>query len=102
MVMKLLDATFETSKNPSAARALANLMSDISERCCSAKWLQGNEFDIWAAIHGGRTDHAHPTDTEVRDLFVLHDLCGGWVIWSESDLALSFVPTAEWIAMERS
>lgn len=100
-MISFLETTFEASKNPAAARSLARLISDISERCCSAGWLDGNEFDIWAVIHGERTSHGYPSETEIRDLFELYDLCGGWVIWRKGDLGASFVSTAEWTAMER-
>jgi hypothetical protein len=105
-VIPLLESTFGASKNPEIARALARLMSDISERCCSAGWLRGNEFDVWSAAHGELTSHAYPTDTEISDLLRMHEMCGGWVVWHEKDLSegkgASFVSTEEWLAMVRN
>lgn len=58
---------------------LLELMSEISEEEFCAGWLDGLEFDLWAAVHD--RDHADAPvlpSADVAMLRGLSDECGGW------------------------
>ena len=44
---------FTTDQEADAAVSLAQLMSDISERCYYAGWEHGTEHVLWAALRDG-------------------------------------------------
>lgn len=85
------------SKDETSARALAALMSEISEECYCAGWMSGLEFSLWAMVQGGDRSYgmSEPSESEVAQLRALSERCGGWIRWEE-DVGEVFVPLHEW------
>jgi len=68
---------------------LYELMSDISEECWCAGWMQGNEFSLWRVV----SDPAAPrrygrgeiSEQEATRLASLAEQIGGWVYWHDDE-----------------
>ena len=87
----------KTATSAEAAAALAQHMSDISEVCWAAGWMEGTEYSLWEMLQGGprewgmcRVSHA-----DIGRLRDLHEESGGWWIWGEQ--GQRFVTAAEWL-----
>jgi hypothetical protein len=102
----------ESSRDPTAAVALNNFMSELSEKYWCAAWLRGLEIGLWKVREGQQgtfaadgkeadewTGDLPPED--VARLRTLSDQCGGWWGWSEEDGDEVFVPLDEWRASIR-
>lgn len=78
-------------------RALAELMSELSERAYYAGWMEGLEFSLWRALDGGsRTfGRLELTDDQLVRLRQLADACGGWIVFDDMNEE-RFVPISEW------
>ncbi|ANH67998.1 hypothetical protein [Mitsuaria sp. 7] len=79
-------------------RALAEFMSDLSERAYAAGWLADIEIELWRALHspayrGGRL---RLSLEDVHALESLSTACGGWIFF-DGELEETFVPMEEWI-----
>jgi hypothetical protein len=94
--LPILSDTFDASDDPKAARDLARLMSELSERCCSSTWLDENEFELWDGAHGRSVRHGHTTQSERETLQRLSGICGGWIVWRPDDDGVAFVRIEEW------
>lgn len=91
---------------------LYDTMSEISERCYAAGWMQGNEYRLWSAC-ADPTDPLHYgmgeiTAHEVATLRGLSAEIGGWIHWCDDathpqlhidDWGPRFVPMLEWVGM---
>jgi hypothetical protein len=81
---------------------LAGLMSELSERCYCAGWLDGLEFTLWDYVCGqsnsGVWSMIEPD--ELTQLTKLAASIGGWIFW-HPDHAATFIPLAEWLEMYR-
>ena len=93
------------SKPPTAvspADQLMALMSDISERCWYAEWLQGTEFVLWSALQTGPIEHWGHGSVTLEDIDQLRRLsyaAGGWIAWAESNVSAidpEIVPFDKW------
>lgn len=89
-------------------RELADLMSDISERCYCAGWLLGNEARLWDALQPG-DDLKYGISTidvamlgRIRQLSIELD---GWIIFfddvygcslDDKDCGLAFIRLSDW------
>ena len=87
-----------------SAFALASTMSDTSEECWCAGWLEGCEFSLWSMVQdpaGGDHEWGLGTVTaaEVATLRRLSEEAGGWWRWDTEAGGGVFVPMAEWLAM---
>lgn len=87
-----------------AAMALEEHMSDISEGCWAAGWMEGTEYSLWEMLQGGPREWgmARVSHADVGRLRDLHEESGGWWIYGEQ--GQRFVTTAEWMKIyeERS
>jgi hypothetical protein len=79
-------------------RELAAYMSELSERCFSAGWIEDLEHALWRSVTAGpfRYGHLQLTVEHASRLKALSDACGGWIRFDETFEEL-FVPLAEWI-----
>ena len=79
-------------------RALYAYMSDLSERCWCAGWIDGNEAACWEAVmHGGtRYGLGLITSDEAAELKRLSDKAGGWWHWPGGSRRPQFVSLDEW------
>ena len=75
---------------------LSGYMSDISEEQWCAGWLIGLEYILWEWLHQG-TDHL--TEEEIEVLSHLAEKAGGWIMWSEEERGMVFVPMSEWLIL---
>ncbi|WP_431047076.1 hypothetical protein [Roseateles sp. L2-2] len=79
--------------------ALAEFMSELSERAYFAGWMTDIEVELWRALHSpahrGAPLHLSPDD--VQKLDTLSRQCGGWIFFDD-DLEETFAPMDEWIA----
>ena len=80
--------------------ALYSRMSDISEACWCAGWMQGTEYALWRAVTSGEPQTWGAGIIEQEDIDALQELAewaGGW--WrSGAGYEPEFVPLAEWRA----
>lgn len=78
-------------------RELYELMSDISEECYCAGWMDGNEFRLWRAVTDPNDDRRYGQSEiekwQLIRLRELSELTGGWWVW-EDDAA--FISLDEW------
>lgn len=81
---------------------LCKLMSDISEDCYCAGWMDGNEYRLWTAVTDPNDDRAYGQDVidtnDIARLRTLSGSLGGWIVCSDDDYELYFVPIEEWKA----
>lgn len=83
-------------------RALADLMSDLSEEAFCAGWMHGLEHSAWEIAHGRIDSYGNlgkaSLDAYRGDLLRLSSACGGWIVWweGEHDEGEMWVPLADW------
>lgn len=79
-------------------RLLYSGMSDISEICYFARWMDNLEFALWESVLGGPRNYGigQLTDDDIANLKGLSEACGGWYYWEEGARDAKFVPLAEW------
>lgn len=102
---------------PPAARALAEGISGLSERCWCAEWLIDCEFFLWGLVDAPADEPAEWGDgfispEEVGELRALAAECNGWVMWKDSleedptkaflESGPYYVPMSEWLPYYRS
>lgn len=78
-------------------RELYELMSDISEDCYFAGWMNGLEYAIWGALQDGDRNYGMG-EMDAEQLERCRTLAAeldGWVIWVDSDDDPE-LPVQEW------
>jgi hypothetical protein len=80
-----------------AKRDLCQFMSDISEDCYCAGWLNGLEHALWRCIESGPRSwgQGEITQADLDKLKALSSRCGGWWVWREG-VGNVFVPLEAW------
>lgn len=78
--------------------ALYDLMSEISERCYCAGWMEGTEAACWEAVLDGFTRWGISviTPEEADRLADLSNQAGGWWQWNEELMREEFLSIADW------
>jgi hypothetical protein len=78
-------------------RKLAQLMSEISERCYRAGWMEGLEFALWDVVNGGNRKYGQHeiSQVEIDELRSLSEKCDCWIMFDDN---LEEIPIkiAEW------
>ncbi len=66
-------------------RLLADLMSNISERCYYSGWQAGLEYVLWTALLNGPTNYGHDfiTQDDIDSLRKLSNQSNCWIIFDE-------------------
>lgn len=64
--------------------ALADLMSNISERCYYAGWMQNVEYVLWHAVKSGERKYGHDQITQ-QDINALNGLSQAAHCWIVHD-----------------
>jgi hypothetical protein len=84
-----------TSPLTSKQRALAQAMSELSERGYSASWMDRLEFLLWHHLttNDRKVGRVMLTDGEKNALRSLSDECGGWIIFDDVE---EFVALPRW------
>lgn len=79
-------------------KQLKHLMSEISERCYHAGWLERTEFVLWKAVVEGPINwgQGRVDEADIAALKRLADRTDGWIAWDES-LEEMFVPMEQWL-----
>ena len=87
----------------SSQKALAEYMSELSERAYSAGWMMGLEFALWRAVTDGpfKYGHLELTCEHARHLAALSENCGGWIFF-HAEREEVFVPLNEWLCLVSS
>lgn len=99
-IIQTLDHLLQKSERFADARELANFMSELSEDCFHAGWLDGWEYVLWNSLVNS-LEGGYPLGKDCiskRDhsrLWRLKEACGGWIIWVE-DHGRRFVPIEVW------
>lgn len=85
--------------SPNAAQ-LADCMSDISEKCYCARWLDGLEYVLWSGVANGPRPfgNGYVTGEQIELLQILSDSCGGWISWDEE--APRNVNPQKWVPLD--
>lgn len=78
-------------------RALADLMSDLSEETYCAGWLVDLEFLLWETVVGRHDSYGRfpLTEGEIRRLKELSEAGGGWIVFDAATRE-TWVPFEEW------
>lgn len=65
---------------------LVDFMSEISERCYSAGWMQGLEYILWNAILHGQTKYGHDfvSQTDIAMLSDLSKAANAWIVFDDN------------------
>jgi hypothetical protein len=80
--------------------ALLRIMEDLSEDCWCAGWLKDLEYSLWTAVITGNLDFGWGMqERELARLKHLHEMAGGWWIWSDGEEHRRFVTTEEWLGI---
>ena len=69
---------------------LMTVMSDISERCYYAGWMQHLEYHLWYAVLNGPIRYGQDNITQ-SDIDILKDLatsCQSWIVFEEHEIAI--------------
>ncbi len=66
-------------------RILADLMSDFSEKCCSANWLQNLEYVLWDTITTGQRKFGQDiiSQQDINKLIQLSKVCDCWIYYDD-------------------
>lgn len=66
-------------------RQLAEFMSELSERCYSAEWMQDLEYVLWDAVVSGPRDYGHGTITieDINKLIQISDKIKSWILFDD-------------------
>jgi hypothetical protein len=93
---------FETREAGDAAVKLAELMSDVSERCYAAGWEHGTEEVLWSALTNGPRKWGVDVISadDIAELKRLSEVVGGWIAYSPA--GPRFVPMSEWNKRQRA
>lgn len=78
---------------------LAQLMSDISEKCYSAGWEQGLEYVLWDAVINGEREYGHDiiTKREIEALILLSNETNCRIVFDD-DTEETAIPLDIWQA----
>lgn len=81
----------------SEQRALADYMSELSEKAWHAVWIAHLEYDLWDAVTGGSSSFGqiYLTREHLQTLMNLSERCGGWIVYDQANEE-TFVPIDEW------
>jgi len=76
---------------------LAAFMSEISENCYSAGWMQNLEYALWhAVIHGERKyGQSYITEADISTLVKLSTDANAWIIY-DNDKEETALSLKEW------
>ena len=87
---------FADPKKAESVVALADLMSEISERCYAARWMRDTEYVLWDALAKGPRDWGRDqiTADDLARLKRLSEASGGWIT-NSFDRAARFVSLDE-------
>lgn len=68
-----------------AQAALADLMSEISERCYYAGWIQDLEYVLWDAVQKGERKYGHDriSNDDIEALKTLSEKAGVWIVYDD-------------------
>lgn len=67
-------------------RKLADFMSNISERCWHAGWMENLEYALWDAVINGERVYGHNTVTQgdINALKELSTAANCWIIFDDN------------------
>lgn len=92
-----------------AQQRLADTMSEISEFCWFAGWLNGTEHRLWRFMIDPSDDEPwgnYPIPADCREqLQQLSKAAGGWICWNDepsehhTEHGAKFVPIESWLTM---
>jgi hypothetical protein len=80
-----------------AKQMLLELMTDLSEECFHAGWMDGLEYALWSAAQGGKPykyGQCVISTEECRMLKLLSETAGGWWVWRDDEV---FLCLDEWL-----
>ena len=87
------------SANLEAALRLVNLMSQISEKCMSAGWLDGLEFSLWRVIENpsdNKFGQGFVTESQINQLITLSNESKGWWEYLDENDHETFISIDDW------
>ena len=81
-------------------KALADFMSQLSEKAYCAGWMADLEHVLWAAVLDGPRQYGHlAIDAEmISELNRLSSACGGWIIFEDHE-GETWVSISKWKTM---
>jgi len=73
-------------------RELANAMSEISERCYCASWMENLEFTLWDAVNDGEMKYGQDkiTNQDIERLKQLSKNCNSWIFFDDANEETAF------------
>ena len=78
-------------------RALAQYMSDLSERAYCAGWMGDLEYALWEVVLGERRDYGRVTfsDEQAAELRRLSEASRGWIVFDDEHDE-TWISLSEW------
>jgi len=79
-------------------KILADLMSEISERCYSADWMADLEYVLWDAVTSGPRKYGHDTisQSDISALKKCSDKANSWIFFDD-DTEETGLSISDWI-----
>jgi hypothetical protein len=64
---------------------LEEYMSEISERCYSAGWMENLEYVLWHALINGQRKYGQSviSQKDIQTLIELSNSCNAWIIFDD-------------------
>jgi hypothetical protein len=86
-----------TSDLSEGEKLLATHMSEISERCYSAGWMENTQYTLWDAVINGPRDfgHGHISKADIEKLVELSNMIKSWIIFDDDKEEIA-VPLDHW------
>jgi len=86
-----------------AQRELADYMSEISEKCYAASWMQGLEYALWNAVINGEQAYGQNfiTTKDCETLRILSEACDSWIYFDEYKECVA-IDFAQWITIYKA
>lgn len=80
-----------------AEKLLATHMSEISERCYAAGWMENTEYVLWDGVVNGPRDfgHGHISKADIDKLVELSNTIESWIIFDDDNEEIA-VPLDHW------
>ncbi len=78
-------------------KQLTELMSEISERCYSAGWMEGLEYVLWDAVISGPRHYGREmiTQEDINQLIQLSRKANAWIVFDDEQDQLA-IPLDTW------
>lgn len=81
-------------------KKLADFMSELSERCYAAGWMENLEYVLWETTLNGPRDYGQfrILEDDIHQMIQLSNNCNCWIYFDDSNEETS-IPLRKWVDM---